>query len=114
MRKLVLIALLLSALAFGSQSLAGGRAACRLSWYQSETRHVCYAEQDLFSLGRLFSLSAGLEASHVSGSYSLSPYVLAFLGFGDFWLSLEGGLVYLPGQNSFGLRHAVSFGVYWR
>lgn len=114
MRKLLLIALFLTILAFVSPSLATGRAACRLSWAPEGHRHVCYAEHDLVYLRPLFNLSLGLEGASSRLGTSVSPYLAGFLGFGDFWLVFEVGASYLTDRNQFGLRNALSFGFTWR
>ena len=114
LRRLVILAVMLTALAVGGDALAGGRATCSLQ-FGLDPRSRCFIEQTLFVIPLGFAeveWAAGLYLEP-HRSWTPFPYTLVGVFASTWWVALEVGK-YLDGR----FRHApftfaISAGVRW-
>lgn len=98
-------------------AFATGRAVCRVEYtfgVSSPFGALCYAEQDLLSLGDLY-ISLGAEARGGNLPVSFTLYLGSTLYFGSYWLYFEPGYTF-PLDGSVGdknLRIRMMFGYTW-
>lgn len=100
MKRLLLAILLASGLA-----LAGGRAACRIT-YGPPPFYSCFAEHDLINLG-LFNVALGVESRSWPNGVYITPYVL-FAYYGSPWVAFQMGR-----DLTSGWMFALSGGMSW-
>lgn len=107
MKRLLILATLLLALAFAGNAQAG-QAACRFSYPLS---FVCYAEETVFSVHN-FEVATGAEIAYTN-DLSFTPFT-AIAWYDDSWFAvLETRLTTIPSPFSANFSAALTIGVTW-